>query len=86
MGPTPLTPLSGELGLISNTCTGMAIKDGQVAFLMTTEIFPCLCMTKSDTTRSTVVIQVNIFQNELMVEIYFKSLVDIGKVSWVSFS
>ena len=40
-----------------------------------------------DTTRRIVVIQVNIFQNELMVEIYSKSLVRAtGKVLLIKFS
>ena len=42
---------------------------------------------QSDPTRSIVVIWVNNFQTELMVEIYSKSLVRaIGKVSLVTFS
>ena len=43
--------------------------------------------TTRDTTRSIVVIQVNNFQNELMVEIYSKNLVRaIGKVLLMKFS
>ena len=43
--------------------------------------------TERDTTRSTMVVRVNFFQNELMVEIYHKSPVRaIGKVLLMKFS
>ena len=64
---------------------GRILKGGRPACLSTWFYLQTLikgaCLTTSDTTRSIVVIWVNIFRNELTVEIYSKSLViAIGEV------